>query len=108
MFDMKQPLSIAKVRSYAKLKKDMQIAMCTGLVNTRSSDTIVNMCIGCFEFIRKYANENIKNTDLRDRILEANKSFYRLSNPFNRPNVVAQGLAGLMTLKELLEYEKER
>ena len=108
MFDMKQPLSIKKVRDYVNLKKDTQLAMCTGLVNTRSNDTILNICIDCFEFIRKYADENIKNTDLRDRILEANNSLYRLSNPFNYPNVVAQGLAGLMILKELLEYEKER
>ena len=59
-------------------------------------------------FTNKYANENIKNTDLHDRILEANNSLYRLSNPFNCPNMITQGLAGLMILKELLEYEKER
>ena len=67
-----------KVRDYADLKKDTQLAICVGLVNTRSNDTVLNMCIDCFEFIRKYANENIKNTDLRDRILEANNSLYRL------------------------------
>ena len=108
MFDMKQPLSIKKVRDYVDLKKDTQLAMCVGLMETRSNDTILGMCIDSFEFVRKYANENIKNTDLRDRILGANNSFYRMSDPFNWPDRIAQGLAGLLLLKELLEYEKER
>lgn len=108
MFDMKQPLSIEKVREYVKLKKDTQLAICIGLVRTRSADAILNMCIDCFEFIRKYASENIKNIDLRERIIGANNSFYRLADPLNWPNKIAQGLTGLMLLKELLEYEKER
>jgi len=107
-FDMKQPLSVKKVRDYVNLKKDTQLAMCVGLVKTRSDDTILDMCIDSFEFVKKYANENIKNTDLRKRILGANNSFYRMSDPFNWPDKIAQGLAGLLLLKELLEYEKER
>ena len=107
-FDMKQPLTPKKVREYVDFKKDIQLSMCVGLVKTRSDDTILNMCIDCFEFVRKYANENIKNIDLRERILGANNSFYRLADPLNWPHKIAQGLAGLMLLKELLEYEKER
>ena len=108
MFDMKQPLTLEKVREYIELKKDTQLAICVGLVKTRSDDTILNMCIDSFEFVKKYASENIENTDLRDRILGANNSFYRMSDPFNWPDKIAQGLAGLLLLKELLEYEKER
>ena len=108
MFDMKQPLSIKKVRDYVNLKKDTQLAMCVGLVKTRSPDIILNMCIDSFEFVRKYANENISNINIRERILGANNSFYRMSDPFNWPHKIAQGLAGMMLLKELLEYEKER
>ena len=108
MFDMKQPLSIKKVRDYVDFKKDTQLAMCVGLVKTRSPDTILNMCIDSFEFVRKYANENIKHIDIRERILGANNSFYRLADPLNWRGKIAQGLAGLLLLKELLEYEKER
>ena len=108
MFDMKQPLSIKKVRDYVNFKKDTQLSICIGLVKTRSPDTILNMCIDSFEFVKKYASKNIKNIDLRERILGANDSFYRLADPLNWYGKIAQGLAGLLLLKELLEYEKER
>lgn len=107
MFDMSQPLSIKKVKEYVDLKKDIQLAICVGLVNTRSADTILNMCIDCFEFIRKYATGNIKDMDLCERILGANNSFFRLADPFNSRRKITQGLAGLMLLKELLEYEEK-
>ena len=108
MFDMDQPLSIEKVRDYANLKKDTQFAMCIGLVETRPNETILNMNLDFFRYIRKYTKRNIKNTDLRIRILGANKELFRLANPFNDPSTIAQGLAGMMILKELLDYEKER
>ena len=108
MFDMDQPLSIEKVRDYANLKKDSQFAMCIGLVETRPNETILNMNLDFFKYIRKYTKRNIKNTDLRSRILGANNALFVLANPFNDPNTIAQGLAGMMILKELLDYEKER
>ena len=108
MFDMDQPLSIEKVRDYANLKKDSQFAMCIGLVETRPNETILNMYLDFFRYIRKYTKRNIKNTDLRSRILGANNALFVLANPFNDHNTIAQGLAGMMILKELLDYEKER
>ena len=108
MFDMDQPLSIEKVRDYANLKKDSQFAMCIGLVETRSNETILNMNLDFFRYIRKYTKRNIKNTDLRSRILGANNALFGMANPFNDHNTIAQGLAGMMLLKELLDYEKER
>ena len=108
MFDMDQPLSIEKVRDYANLKKDSQFAMCLGFVETRPTETILNMNSDFFKYIRKYTKRNIKNTDLRRRILGANNALFGMANPFNDPNTIAQGLAGMMILKELLDYEKER
>lgn len=108
MFDMDQPLSIEKVRDYANLKKDSQFAMCIGLVETRPNETILNMNSDFFKYIRKYTKRNIKNTDLRSRILGANNALFGLVNPFNDPSTIAQGLAGMMLLKELLDYERER
>ena len=108
MFDMDQPLSIEKVRDYANLKKDSQFAMCLGFVETRPNETILNMNSDFFKYIRKYTKRNIKNTDLRRRILGANNALFGMANPFNDPNTIAQGLAGMMILKELLDYEKER
>ena len=108
MFDMDQPLSIEKVRDYANLKKDSQFAMCIGLVETRPTETILNMNSDFFKYIRKYTKRNIKNTDLRSRILGANNALFGMANPFNDPSTIAQGLAGMMILKELLDYEKER
>ena len=108
MFDMDQPLSIEKVRDYANLKKDTQFAMCIGLVETRPTETILNMNSDFFKYIRKYTKRNIKNTDLRSRILGANNALFGMANPFNDPSTIAQGLAGMMILKELLDYEKER
>ena len=108
MFDMDQPLSIEKVRDYANLKKDSQFTMCIGLVETRPTETILNMNSDFFKYIRKYTKRNIKNTDLRSRILGANNALFGLANPFNDPSTIAQGLAGMMILKELLDYEKER
>ena len=108
MFDMDQPLSIEKVRDYANLKKDSQFVMCIGLVETRSNETILNMNLDFFRYIRKYTKRNIKNTDLRSRILGANNALFGMANPLNDPSAIAQGLAGMMLLKELLDYEKER
>lgn len=108
MLDMDQPLSIEKVRDYANLKKDSQFAMCIGLVETRPTETILNMNSDFFKYIRKYTKRNIKNSDLRSRILGANNALFGLANPFNDPSTIAQGLAGMMILKELLDYEKER
>ena len=108
MFDMDQPLSIEKVRDYANLKKDSQFAMCIGLVETRPTETILNMNSDFFKYIRKYTKRNIENTDLRSRILGANNALFGLANPFNDSITIAQGLAGMMILKELLDYEKER
>lgn len=108
MFDMDQPLSIEKVRDYANLKKDSQFAMCIGLVETRPNETILNMNSDFFKYIRKYTKRNIKNTDLRSRILGANNALFGLVNPFNDTSTIAQGLAGMMLLKELLDYERER
>ena len=108
MFNMDQPLSIEKVRDYANIKKDSQFAMCIGLVETRPNETILNMNLDFFRYIRKYTKRNIKNTDLRSRILGANNALFGLANPFNDSNTIAQGLAGMMILKELLDYEKER
>ena len=108
MFDMDKPLSIEKVRDYANLKKDSQFAICIGLVETRPNETILNMNLDFFRYIRKYTKRNIKNTDLRSRILGANNALFGLANPFNDPNTIAQGLAGMMILKELLDYERER
>ena len=108
MFDMDQPLSIEKVRDYANLKKDSQFAMCIGLVETRPTETILNMNSDFFKYIRKYTKRNIKNTDLRSRILGANNALFGLANPFNDHTTIAQGLAGMMILKELLDYERER
>ena len=108
MFDMDQPLSIEKVRDYANLKKDSQFDMCIGLVETRPTETILNMNSDFFKYIRKYTKRNIKNIDLRDRILGANDALFGMVNPFNDYITIAQGLAGMMILKELLDYEKER
>ena len=108
MFDMDQPLSIEKVRDYANLKKDSQVYMCIGLVETRPNETILNMYLDFFRYIRKYTKRNIKNTDLRSRILGANNALFVMEKQFNDPNTSAQGLAGKMILKELLDYEKER
>lgn len=108
MFDMDQPLSIEKVRDYANLKKDSQFAMCIGLIETRPNETILNMKLDFFKYIRKYTKRNIKNTDLRSRILGANNALFGLANPFNDTSTIAQGLAGMMLLKELLDYERER
>ena len=108
MLDMDQPLSIEKVRDYANLKKDSQFAMCIGLVKTRPTETILNMNSDFFKYIRKYTKRNIENTDLRSRILSANNALFGMANPFNDSNTIAQGLAGMMILKELLDYEKER
>ena len=108
MFDMDKPLSIEKVRDYANLKKDSQFAMCIGLVKTRPTETILNMNSDFFKYIRKYTKRNIENTDLRSRILSANNALFGMANPFNDSNTIAQGLAGMMILKELLDYEKER
>ena len=108
MFDMNQPLSIEKVRDYVELKKDSQFAMCIGLVETRPNETILNMNLDFFRYIRKYTKRNIKNTDLRSRILGANNALFVMANPFNDSDTIAQGLAGMMILKELLDYEKER
>ena len=108
MFDMDKPLSIEKVRDYANLKKDSQFAMCIRLVETRPTETILNMYLDLFRYIRKYTKRNIKNIDLRSRILSANNALFVMTNPFNDSNKIAQGLAGMMILKELLDYEKER
>ena len=108
MFDMDQPLSIEKVRDYANLKKDSQFAICIGLVETRPNETILNMNLDFFRYIRKYTKRNIKNTDLRSRILGANNALFVMANPFNDSDTIAQGLAGMMILKELLDYERER
>ena len=108
MFDMDQPLSIEKVRDYANLKKDSQFYMCIGLVETRPTETILNMNSDFFKYIRKYTKRNIKNIDLCDRILGANNALFEMTNPFNDSITIAQGLAGMMILKELLDYEKER
>lgn len=108
MFNMDQPLSIQKVRDYVELKKDSQFSMCIGLVETRPTETILNMNLDFFRYIRKYSKRNIKNTDLRSRILGANNALFGLANPLNDPSAIAQGLAGMMLLKELLDYERER
>ena len=99
MFDMDQPLSIEKVRDYANLKKDSQFAMCIGLVETRPNEIILNMILDFFKYIRKYTKRNIKNTDLRSRILGANNALFVMANPFNDPSTIAQCLTEMMILK---------
>lgn len=108
MFDMDQPLSVEKIRDYfVQFKKD-KFKKCCIILNNQGEEVVLEKSIDSFEFIKKYVNRNIKNTDLRERILGATDAFYRLTDPFGYPDNIVHGLTGLMLLRELLEYEEAR
>lgn len=108
MFDMDQPLSVEKIREYFIQFKKAKFKKCCIILNNQGEKVVLEKTIDSFEFIRKYAYRNIKNTDLQERILGATDAFYRLADPFGYPDNIVHGLTGLMLLRELLEYEEAR